>query len=85
MSYGGVPADELRCPTCGAHIIDLSLHADQMEFQTMLSREITSIPTTPWYVLCPMGHKWTVKTVWRTMEEPDEVLLGEYLGDAFVE
>jgi hypothetical protein len=82
---GGVPATELCCPTCKEKYTNFDLHSDPMEFQVMLSREITRIPTTPWYLLCPNGHKWTVKTVWRTAYEPDNVLLGEYLGDAFVE
>jgi hypothetical protein len=85
MSYGGVPADELRCPTCGCHFTDFNMRSDPVEFDVTLDRAISRVPATPWYILCPMGHKWTVKTIWRTLEEPDDVLLGEYLGDAFVE
>jgi hypothetical protein len=72
----------LRCPTCGIHYTDYSLHCDTEEFVILMSREITAIPASEWYILCPHGHKWTVKTIWRTLEEPDEVLLGRYIGDA---
>ena len=47
-----------------------------------MSRQITTIPATPWYILCPNGHKWTIKTIWRTADEPDSVLLDSYIGEA---
>lgn len=82
MSYGGVPADDLRCPTCGASYLNFDLHSDPEEFEILMSTEITAYPRSEWYILCPNGHKWTIKTVWRTLEQPDEVLLGRYLGEA---
>lgn len=78
----GVPAPELHCPTCGAQFTDFALRSDPEEFQVLLSREFSILPRSEWYILCPNGHKWTVKTIWRTMDEPDSVLLGKYLGEA---
>jgi len=82
MTGWGVPAPELHCPTCRAQFIDFTLRSDPEEFQSMLSREIQRVPATPWYLLCPNGHKWTIKTLFRAENEPDGVLLGEYLGEA---
>ena len=82
MSYNyGVPAPELCCPTCGAQFLDFSLRSDPEEFEILMSREITAFPRSDWYILCPNGHKWTIKTIWRSMNEPDSVLLGRYLGE----
>jgi hypothetical protein len=85
VSYNfGVPAPELHCPTCGARFIDFRLRSDPEEFDiqvSKLTREIQRLPATPWYILCPNGHKWTIKTIWRAENEPDSVLLDKYLGD----
>jgi len=78
----GVPAPELHCPTCGVQFVDFTLRSDPEEFQVQMTREIARIPATPWYILCPNGHKWTIKTIWRSADEPDSLLLGSYLGEA---
>ena len=75
---------QLCCPTCGHRFEDFRLHSDPDDFdiqQTMQSA-ILPVVRSHWYILCPLGHKWTVKTLWRSVNEPDSVLLGEYLGEA---
>ena len=83
MSYNyGVPATELCCPTCGEHFTDFACVQTRKSFECNMTRAIARVPATPWYILCPNGHKWTIKTIWRSADEPDDVLLGRYLGEA---
>jgi hypothetical protein len=37
--------------------------------------------SVPWFLVCPNGHRWTVKMLYRRVNRPDAVLLGEYVGD----
>jgi hypothetical protein len=77
----GVPLDLLHCPTCGDKIVDFNLRSDPDEFDpTIVIGPITYKPATDWYLLCPSGHKWTVKTLWRIPGEPDRVQLDRFLG-----
>lgn len=80
----GVSVNELYCPTCGEQFDDLRLHVDEQEFNVdLVVAEIKSKPTG-WhrYLRCPRGHKWTVKVIWRSRNDPDRVLLDRYLGEA---
>jgi hypothetical protein len=78
----GVDVSELHCPTCGERITDLSLHWDQDVFDVdaAMFKPIAIKPSFERYLLCPRGHKWTIKTIWRARYRPDRVLLGEFLG-----
>lgn len=84
----GVRVDHLCCPTCGEHYplpLRPMVENEQEEFDIMqTTRPILERPVVPWrwYVVCPNGHKWTLKTLWRTVNHPDSVLLGEYIGNA---
>jgi hypothetical protein len=76
----GVLLTQLHCPTCGEQIVDFGLHSDPSDWNVDLPvRDIKASPA-PWFLLCPQGHKWTVKTIWRCRNYPDRVQLGEYLG-----
>jgi hypothetical protein len=79
----GVPLTELHCPTCGAPYEDLRMHSDEREsYEVMIDPIKSAIMPTPWFILCPSGHKWTVKTIWRAANKPDAVQLDRYLGQA---
>jgi hypothetical protein len=81
----GVPAPELCCPTCGERFTDFSLRSDPEEFDIVEVKVlgiVSSARQSEWYILCPNGHKWTIKTIWRSENEPDSVLLGKYIGEA---
>jgi hypothetical protein len=77
----GVPLDQLHCPTCGEQFTDFRLHMDTDVFD--VDRVAESIKSVPWprYLLCPTGHKWGVKVIWRSRNRPDLVLLDRYLGE----
>lgn len=78
----GVSLDQLYCPTCGAQFIDFHLYSDPDEFDPTESiHPIRAVPEVPWYVLCPNRHKWTIKTIWRSVNLPDRVQLDRYLGE----
>jgi len=82
--YGGVPLDQLCCPTCGDLFTDYTLHSDPDDFdlaQIQVLGIMSRVRQSKWYILCPNRHKWTVKTLFRAQNAPDAVLLGEYLGD----
>lgn len=77
----GVPLDQLHCPSCGVKILDFKLHSDPDEFDVLaLTPPIAVTPASDWYILCPRGHKWSVKTIWRAVNHPDRVQLDRYLG-----
>jgi hypothetical protein len=79
----GVPLDQLYCPTCGDRIIDFNMHSDPDDFDIYTpTPEFLAVAATPWYLLCPRGHKWSVKTIWRAINHPDRVQLDRYLGEA---
>ena len=86
MAAEGVPLHQLHCPTCGALYEDFRMHSDQDEeqfcFDRMINPIMSAIMPTPWFLLCPNGHKWTVKTLWRAVNHPDRVQLDRYLGQA---
>jgi hypothetical protein len=80
----GVPLNELHCPTCGVQFEDFRLHVESEVFNVdhVLS-EIKPVPSPWWrFLLCPNGHKWSVKVIWRSRNQPDKVLLDKYLGTA---
>ena len=79
----GVSVNELHCPTCGERFDDLRLHVESEAFNVdVVLSAIKPVPT-PWhrFLLCPRGHKWSVKVIWRSRNEPDKVLLDRYLGE----
>jgi len=80
----GVPLDQLCCPTCGVLFQDFSLHTDSEEAFDP-SQTVGYIQAHPahWrrFLLCPNGHKWTVKTIWRAVNRPDHVQLDRYIGE----
>jgi hypothetical protein len=79
----GVPLNQLRCPTCGDRYEDFNMHSDEREgFEMMIDPIKSAIMPTPWFILCPNGHKWTVKTLWRAVNHHDRVQLDRYLGTA---
>lgn len=85
-AVGGVPVNELYCPTCGTKFTDITIHVDSAEDfdPTAGYQDIMQTPAE-WrrFLLCPQGHKWTIKTIWRIHNRPDlpdRVQLGQYLG-----
>lgn len=81
MPAEGVPLHQLRCPTCGALYEDFNMHSDKdSSYDQMLNPIMSAIIPVPWYLLCPNGHKWTVKTLWRAPNRPDAVLLDRFIG-----
>ena len=88
MTTEGVPAYQLHCPTCGALFERFTVYYDRPIEEDVFSvdaivSDIKAIPASVWrrYILCPNNHMWTIKTLWRTANYPDRVLLGEYLGE----
>lgn len=85
MVVNGVRLDQLCCPTCGEpYSLPLIPKAVQDVFDVDAPfREILSMPRRdPYYVVCPNGHQWTLKTIWRIQDHPfDYIQLGEYIGD----
>jgi hypothetical protein len=85
MDVAGIPLNELHCPTCGEQYQDFILHVES-EGVFDIEKQTADIKPTPtaWhrFLVCPNRHKWSVKVIWRTINEPDKVLLGSYLGDA---
>ena len=87
MTIEGVPAYQLRCPTCGTLFdsftvyYERSVEEDAFNVDALVS-DIKPVPER-WrrFIVCPNNHMWTVKTLWRTANHPDKVLLGEYLGE----
>jgi hypothetical protein len=80
----GVSVNELYCPTCGEQFEDLRLHVESEAFNVdALVTEIKAGPAE-WhrFLLCPRGHKWSVKVIWRSRNQLDKVLLDRYLGEA---
>ena len=78
----GVRLDQLHCPTCGAQFVDFKLHSDPEEFDIAIPiRPISAVAQTLWYIRCPNRHKWTIKMIWRAVNHPDRVQLGQYLGE----
>ena len=76
----GVPAHLLCCPTCGRRFEDLKLHSDLEDITVTWFATGIKPSTPPWYLRCPIRHKWTVKTIWRSPGESDLVQLDKYLG-----
>jgi len=79
----GVPLTQLHCPTCGDKYEDFSIYSDTPEYYELMRpiQEIVETPE-PWFIVCPKGHKWSVKMIWRNIDPPapDEVQLDRYLG-----
>jgi hypothetical protein len=82
MDVRGVPLNQLCCPTCGEQYQDFVLHVESDEAFDV-DRLTSEIKPVVWnrFLVCPNRHKWSVKVIWRTLNEPDKVLLGNYLGD----
>jgi hypothetical protein len=82
MGVVGVPLDQLHCPTCGYQFRDFSLHVDSEEEFALGQYAGPIMERVPWrkYLLCPNGHKWSIKVIWRQRNYPDCVLLDRYLG-----
>jgi len=83
----GVPTYQLRCPTCGTLYERFTLYYDRPVAEEEFSvdqavSEIKATPASEWrrYLVCPENHMWSVKTLWRSVNHPDKVVLGEYLG-----
>jgi hypothetical protein len=81
MGVEGVPLNQLHCPTCGLMFNDYNLYSDAEEFTvSQIISPIKAFAVGRKFLRCPDGHKWTVKTIWRSVHYPDHVQLGEYLG-----
>jgi hypothetical protein len=78
----GVPLGELHCPTCGERFRNFNLHSDRQESFALQDALEAFAQPEPWYILCPNGHKWTIKTLWRSVNKPDRVQLDRFLGMA---
>lgn len=81
---GGVPLHELCCPTCGNRFTDYNLHSDPDEFEIVQVQALGIVANARqfnWFILCPNGHKWTIKTLFRSENGPDCVLLDRYVGE----
>lgn len=78
----GVPVDELCCPTCGEPF-DLTVRRDGSGADWLITAPIppVTIPSEPAYLVCSLGHAWTMKLLIRSPDAPDEILLDSYLGD----
>jgi hypothetical protein len=78
----GVPLDQLCCPTCGLRFRDYNLYSEEEEFfpAGQLLSPILAFAIGKKYLRCPDSHKWSVKTIWRSVHYPDHIQLGEYLG-----
>ena len=81
----GVRLDELHCPTCGTRFTDYALYKDSNPEDFTIDTVIGDIKRVDWrtFLRCPQGHKWSVKTIWRTTNQPgypDRVQLDQYLG-----
>lgn len=73
---------QLYCPTCGARFYtDMRMESDEPLY-AIDGHMVTNV-IVPWrlFVVCERGHKWSVKTITRALNEPDDVLLGHYLGE----
>lgn len=84
VDMSGVPLDQLHCPTCGVRITNYNLFSDTSDEQFIQPTKMPPMVSEPvvWYIVCPNGHKWTVKMIWRAVNHPDRVQLGEYVGHA---
>lgn len=82
MGVVGVPLNQLHCPTCGYLFNDYQLYTDSAEEFTLDQYAGPIMERVPWrkFLLCPNGHKWTIKVIWRQRNYPDRVLLDSYLG-----
>jgi hypothetical protein len=79
-SYG-VFLNQLHCPTCGCQFHDFRLHSEEEEFTVEQIRSpIRRVGVGRKYLLCPSGHRWSVKMIWRRNGYPDQVQLDQYLG-----
>jgi hypothetical protein len=81
---GGVPLDQLHCPTCGGgfrNLVEFERNEEE-ELQIELVNQGYTIytATNRPFLRCEHGHKWTIKTIWRAENRWDDVLLGDYLG-----
>lgn len=76
---GGVPLSQLQCPTCGQPF-DHTLKYDEGESLIQATALLDITHTEPPYLLCWGGHKWTLKTIWRSVDREDEVLLDRFVG-----
>jgi hypothetical protein len=84
----GVPVNELRCPTCGNRMgneVDWEYENTNQQLLSGLTPAFAIMSTGRPFLKCVNGHKWTIKTVYRVMDdpsEPDAVLLGDFIGTA---
>lgn len=79
----GVPIPSLCCPTCGEFFASderpLVAEFDQEGIIPGMEPAPIKVPRPVW-ITCPLGHRWSIKALTRSDHEPDEVLLGDYLG-----
>lgn len=80
----GVPVTDLHCPTCSTkYDLPLTIYREQEDVSAFLRTERTYVfkTTTPWYVVCPNNHCWSVSNFIRNGPDvADEILLGRYIG-----
>lgn len=80
-SHYGIPLNELHCPTCGHLFRDYKLYTDEEDFSvSKINSPILAFAVGRKFLRCPDGHKWTVRTIWRSVPYPDYVQLGDYIG-----
>lgn len=76
---------DLCCPTCGGgfHRLLRWEHGEEavFEFGGGTGPTFAVHGRGRPYLTCQRGHKWTIKTLTRAINEYDRILLGEYLGE----
>jgi len=75
---------DLRCPTCGAgfhRLVRFEHDDDSIDRFSAMSGPANHVRSRgrP-YLVCVHGHQWTIKILTRTLNQPDQIMLGYYIG-----
>ena len=80
----GIPLDELRCPTCGEEypyevrvVLEATLDVQRHDYR--LREALARHPDIQLEVRCEEGHRWSIKAVYDTIDQPDHIQLDQYL------
>jgi len=75
---------DMCCPTCGqrfSRLIRFEHDNDTPDrFSAMSGPAIHVRGRGRPYLTCVHGHQWTIKTITRATNRPDQILLGHYIG-----